>query len=243
MSALKTLEILDLFIQEKRRLTVPEMSEMLNHPQSSVYKYVKLLKEKGLVREGNNGEYLLGYKIINLYRIFKMDVNLVSWSEEPMRRLTEKYNETTMLLVHSNLQAVCLATYSSNNKIKVASEPGEIVPLYSGASSTALLAYLDDSIVEKLYKETKIIKYTDKTITNLDEMKEHLAIIRKNGYAKSFGEFYEGAIGYGVPIFNSDNVAIAALSIAGPIDRMKDLDEKTVLEDLIATKKEIEQIL
>lgn len=243
MSAEKTLEILDLFSYTNRNFTVSEIAEGIDQPRSSVYRYVRLLKERGFLREHPPGYYSLGYKFLKYYRIIKMDTNLSLVAEEPMKRLTKKFNETTMLLVYSNLQTVCLSTVNSNNKIKVTSEPGEIVPLYAGGSSKALLAFLDEEIVEELYNNTEIVQYTDKTITSLSKMKAHLAEIREKGFASSSGELYEGVVGYGVPIYDSDNHAIASLSISGLKERMESLDENELVDELKKAAKEIQEYL
>lgn len=240
MSMNKTLDILDLFNEKNRRMTVNEIAKAIDLPRSSVYRYVKLLRERSLLREVDNGQYSLGYKFIKYYRIVKMDTNLSVIAEKYMTQLTEEFNETTMLLVYSNLQTVCLATVNPPRKIKVASEPGEIVPLYAGGSSKALLAYLDDEIVESLYENTETIKYTEKTIVDLEQMKEHIREIRDQGYAYSTGELYEGVIGCGVPIFNSDNKVIASLSISGPKERMEKLDKDYLVSRLIEVANKIQ---
>lgn len=243
MSAEKTLEILDLFSYTNNELEVTQIAKMLNHPRSSVYRYVRLLREKGLLIEKREGYYSLGYKFLKYYRIVKNNTNLNLIAEKSMRDLTKEFDEAVMLLVYSNLQAVCLVTSNSDSPIKLVSEPGEIVPLYAGGSSKALLAFLDESIVEVLYQKVEIVKYTNKTITNLCEMKKELEEIRKKGYASSNGELYEGVMGYGVPVFNSDNKAVASLSISGLSDRIKKINKESLVKQLKNASKEIENYL
>ncbi len=243
MSAEKTLDILDLFSYTNDELSVSQISEMLNQPRSSVYRYVRLLRKKDLLIERKEGYYSLGYKFLKYYRIVKNKTNLNLIAEKFMRDLTKEFNEVAMLLVYSNLQTVCLATTNSDSAVKVVSEPGEIVPLYAGGSSKALLAFLDESVVEELYKNIEIVKYTEKTITSLSEMKKELVEIRKKGYATSSGELYEGVTGYGVPIFNSDNKIIASLSISGLNYKMKKLNKEYLVEQLKNAAKEIQSYL
>ena len=59
-----------------------------------------------------------------------MDIDLPVVSQEAMRELTRSTGETSILLVPSNLQAVCLAAVPSGHPIKVSSEQGNIVPIY-----------------------------------------------------------------------------------------------------------------
>ncbi len=62
MSAEKTLDILDLFSLETRELSVARIAELLDQPQSSVYRHLRTLKEKGYIVESNTGTYRLGYR-------------------------------------------------------------------------------------------------------------------------------------------------------------------------------------
>lgn len=241
MSTKNTLKIFDLFDEENRHLTVAQIAKKLNKPQSSVYRYVRVLRENNFLREKENGYYSLGYKFLKYYRIVKMDVDLSSIAEKHMVQLTNDFSETTMLLVYSNLQAVCLYTVNSNERVKVAGEPGEIIPLYAGGSSKALLAYLDEKILIQLYEQENIKQFTNQTIVEFEHMKKHLNIVRKNGYAYSNGELHEGVISYGVPIFNSSQEVIASLSITGLENRFQKISEPDVVNRLKETARKIQE--
>lgn len=243
VSTEKTLDILDLFDLNDRALTVAQISEKIKQPQSSVYRYVRLLRERDLLREERKGVYSLGYKMLKYYRILRLDSNLAVIAEEEMKKLTSELNETSILLVPSNLQAVCIATVSSQHKIKVTSEPGEILPLYGGASSKSLLAYLDERVLESLYTKTEVLAYTENTITSLSEMKAHLQEIRNKGYAFSDSEIDESVVGYGVPIFDSNNTVVASLSVAGLKDNMLKKDSKKIVQSLKETAEKIQNFL
>ena len=54
MSAEKTLDILDLFDFHTTSLTVPQIADKLQQPTSSVYRHLRVLKEKGYI----NGQAL-----------------------------------------------------------------------------------------------------------------------------------------------------------------------------------------
>ncbi|MFF2753077.1 IclR family transcriptional regulator [Psychrobacillus sp. NPDC058041] len=239
MSAEKTLDILEQFDFETRALTVPELAARLQQPQSSVYRHMRLLKEKGYLIEYSPGLYSLGYIFLKFAKIVKMDTNLPVISHEAMRELTRTTGETSILLVPSNLQAVCLGAVPSGHPIKVSSEQGNIVPLYGGASSKALLAYMGDLFVEEIFKNGNMIKHTEQTIMDLDEMLIHLEGVRQKGYAFSDSEIDEGVISYGMPIFDSDHKLVASLSVAGPKERVAKRDSQEIVD---AIKNAIEKI-
>ena len=243
MSAEKTLDILEQFDFETRALSVPELATRLQQPQSSVYRHMRVLKEKGYLIEYSPGLYSLGYVFLKLAKIVKMDTNLPVISHEAMRELTKSTGETSILLVPSNLQAVCLGAVPSGHPIKVTSEQGNIVPIYGGASSKALLAYMDDHFVEELFESGIVKKHTEQTIVDLGEMQTHLDTIRQKGYAYSDSEIDEGVISYGMPIFDSDHKLVASLSVAGPKERIAKRDSQEIVNEIKIAIEKIEKQL
>ena len=219
MSAEKTLDILDLFDFDATTLSVRQIAEKLNQPTSSVYRHLRILKEKEYITEMNDGTYKLGYRFLRMANIVKKDSSLSTIARPIMLKLTEETGETSILLVRSGMHSVCLENVPSVHRINVSAEQGAIFPLYGGASGKSLLAYLGDDVVDELFANNMIQKYTNNTILDSTELKKQLATIRKNGFAFTDGEVDEGVVACGVPIFDGNNV-IAALSLAGPRERL-----------------------
>ncbi|OKL35289.1 IclR family transcriptional regulator [Domibacillus mangrovi] len=243
MSTMKTLEILDLYDMETRKLTVAEMASKLNQPQSSVYRHVRMLKEKGYLMDDHEGSYKLGYKFLKFSKIVSMDTNITVVSYPYMQQLTKNIGETSLLMVYSDLHAICLAAVNSSESIKVSAEVGQIFPLYGGASSKSLLAFLNETIVNELFEKGMVKKHTDKTILDINELKQDLLEIKKRGYAFSSGEIDQGVISYGVPIYNYNNKIIASLSIVGPMARLLEKNEEEILRELEVTRDKIQEFL
>jgi DNA-binding IclR family transcriptional regulator len=243
LSAEKTLDILDLFSLETRQLTVSQIAEMLNQPTSSVYRHLRILKEKGFIVESNAGEYKLGYRFLEMAKIVRSQNSISSIALPIMRHLSIETEETSILTIVSGLNAVSLETVNTLQPIKVTAEHGKILPLYGGASSKALLAYMPEKTVEQLFKLQMVKRHTDNTIIELGQMKANLNEIRTIGYAKSDSELDEGVYAYGVPIRDTDDNVVASLSIAGPRDRMLEKDEAVLVKHLQAAVQEIQKQL
>ncbi|KAB7707165.1 helix-turn-helix domain-containing protein [Bacillus aerolatus] len=243
MSTMKTLEILDLFDFETRELTVAKISEKLNQPQSTVYRHVRILKEKGYLMDDHEGNYKLGYKFLKFAKIVTMDTNITVVSNPIMQKLTKKIGETSQLMVYSDLQAICLSSVNSGERIQVSAEVGQIFPLYGGSSSKALLAFLDESILKELFEKGIVKKHTENTKATIDDLKKDLQLIQKRGYAFSDGEIDQGVASFGVPIYDYNHRVIASLSIVGPRERLLEKDDKEIITELIKARDEIQSFL
>lgn len=244
MTANKVLNILTLFTMDNRSMKVDEISKALNIPASSVYRHIRVLKEHGYLIEDNYGNYRLGYKFLELANIVRADISLTNIAKPHMDRLTTKFRETTILNVISGLNAVCLTTSVIDNAaIKVSSAEGKVMPLFGGASAKALLAYQGDEVVDKIFENNLIRKYTNDTIIDKEQLQDDLLQVKKNGHSISLGELDEGVKAYGFPIANSKGEVIASLTIAGPDFRMKYRDEEDIVNSFKETVKQIEVYL
>src|SRR5699024_8618571 len=97
---------------------------------------------------------------------------------------------------------------------------GKRSELYSTSVGKAILAFLDEAEVERIWAESDIKKWTSNTITDLEELKSELELIRHNGYAEDNEENELGVRCVGAPVFNHDGVVEGAISVSGPTIRV-----------------------
>lgn len=243
MSAEKTLAILDLFDFETRTLTVSEIAERLEQPQSSVYRHLRVLKDKDYIMEKTEGQYRLGYKFLKMARIVRSDNSLMQVARPEMEKLMEETKETIILTVRSNYHAVCLEAIQSNHSINVSSEQGGIMPLHCGASSKVLLAAMDEAFLDSMFEQGLIKKYLPNSLYKKEELMKNLASIREKGYAYSDEEIDKGVLAYGIAIHDFNGKVIASLSVAGPRERMMLQDKSFFIQHLQAVRDRIEKQL
>ena len=103
----------------------------------------------------------------------------------------------------------------SNQAIRRVAPVGARLPLYVGASSKVLLAYAAPE------QQSAVLTAEDwpESIDRYSYM-EHLAEVKRQGYAISIEEREPGAAAVSVPIFGRDQQLSAALSVSGPVNRM-----------------------
>jgi DNA-binding IclR family transcriptional regulator len=67
----------------------------------------------------------------------------------------------------------------------------------------------------------RLKRFTRVTIWRIAEFERELAKVRRNGYAIDDQEFEEGLMCIGAPVRDRTGSAVAALSIAGPVMRLR----------------------
>jgi DNA-binding IclR family transcriptional regulator len=99
-----------------------------------------------------------------------------------------------------------------------------------------LLAHLSKEELEHLIEEKDLPKRTENTITNPAELKEHLNLVRRQGYAIDDEENEKGIRCVASPIYNEVGKAVAAVSVSGPAFRVtKRVVQETLKKEVMET--------
>ena len=78
---------------------------------------------------------------------------------------------------------------------------------------------------------------TPNTITDVDQLRAELAVIRTVGFATSVGERLEGVASVAAPVFDYDGYPVAVLAVSGPSARLDPNDAAVTLALVEATRQ------
>jgi IclR family KDG regulon transcriptional repressor len=105
-----------------------------------------------------------------------------------------------------------------------------------------LLAFHEAWALDKVLAKG-LTRYTENTVTNPDVLKKQLAEIRETGFCYSECEYLPGIVSFGAPIRDYSNVVVAAVSLVGPLNRMKHQPFAALKNKVMRTAKEISRNL
>jgi DNA-binding IclR family transcriptional regulator len=126
----------------------------------------------------------------------------------------------------------------------MASRIGLRNPAHSSAVGKVLLSHLPEEELDNLIKEKGLPKRTENTITDPVQLKEHLKMVRTQGYAVDDEENERGIRCLAAPIYNEAGKAVAAISISAPAFRVtKKVIQETLKKEVMETAFKISQRL
>lgn len=216
----RTLQLLDTLASRPDHLwSMTELSRTLGIHKTTVLRMLSTLEQHGyLVREVESSRYRLGPSAIALGgAASQSQVRQVAYPE--LRRLTEETGETSLLHVVSGAETVCIDKVESPQPVRVTFDIGRRGPLYAGSSGKSLLAFLDPAELERLLPDLELRRYTDLTITDVEELRRELERIRARGYADSYGELDSGVHSVGAPVRNALGRLEAGVTLVCPDSR------------------------
>jgi DNA-binding IclR family transcriptional regulator len=239
----KVLDILRLFEDGKDHISIEGISEALDLPKSTVYRYVRILCDQGFLEKSAGPNYRLGINFFKLSRAaLNSDRDIRLMALPSMKRLAEEVGESVSLMRIINRQVVCIESIEGQHALRVSIERGRTQPLHAGASSKVLLAYVAEERWPA-YLDLPLKRFTSTTLTDFDALREHLRLVRRRGYSVSDGEIDVGARAVAVPLHNNRDEVVAALSIEAPQTRMDDVVLQRYIELLQAEAAVIREIM
>ena len=244
----RALVILQLFLREKSALSVTQISKELNIHKSTVCRTLETMEGRGFVHQDEEtGKYWLGLQIYSLGMLFREKEPFQKLAYPYAKTLAEKFNEGVHITTLDTNpgpypQHVVLEKIQSQQVLNSAPPVGSVSPSYCSASGKCLLAYCSEDYFNQ-YKNHPLPRYTENTVTDWQELRQELAQIRKDGYAVDREELELGLMCIAAPIFEKPGKVVAAISISGPVSRIKSQDVKQIIKEVKKTANEISGLI
>ncbi|MFB5934677.1 IclR family transcriptional regulator [Peribacillus frigoritolerans] len=231
-SVIKALKLLNLFLEEKKELTLSEIATKSNMPKPSAYRFLTSLEVCGFLVKTKNTEqdvrYRLGLKLLELGNMVSEQLDLRTIALPCMRKLCADINEAVHLVILDGDEAVYIEKVESSQAVRLHTRVGKRSDLYIGSGPKLLLAYLPETERETLMEKMAFTKLTPYTIKNKEILYKEIEQIRCNGYSISKGEQDEETIGISYPVLDYTHKVVAALTVSGPNTRMQEKGEETI---------------
>lgn len=202
------------WVQDHDGLRADEIATALDLPTSSVYRYLRALREAEFVAE-DSGRYRPGPRAAARTSA-AIEPGPAALAAPFLTHLVEVTGETAVLTVRHGLHAVCVRQVESRHQIRLAFELGQLLPLYAGAGQRVLLAFAPEEVQRAILQDTPH-PYTPDTPTRA-ELARALPQIRRDGVALSRAEIVPGSVAIAVPVLVG-RYAVAGICLAGPRNR------------------------
>lgn len=242
---LRVIDILETLDNHPEGLNLSELSEKTDIPKSTISPIIyTLLCKNYIILDGKTNKYKLDIKSFILGKSYLLNLNSIDIIKKEMEDIVNTCNETCQLGVLIDFDVLYLAKVDPNHPIKLVSSVGTKLPAYATALGKALLSEYSDTEIINHYKNN-LEPITKNTITDINELLDQLAEIRKGKLAHDNAEINEEIGCRAVPLRKGGKI-IAAISVSFPLYRASEdkikLIEKTLLEKQVSIEQLIKQL-
>ncbi len=209
-------------LAEKNEWGLVELSEKLDLPPSTAHRLLKTLLLCGYIeKQGNSKSYRVGRRLVWLAGAIVNNCDVKTVAKPYLLELAERIGETVHLCTLVEYETFYLEKITTAKSFFCNSTVGYRLPAHVSGVGKALLAFMAPGQLEQYFDSvTELKRFTQKSITDKEKLREHLAEIRMKGYSIDDQEAEEGLVCVAAPIFDYTKTSIASISVSGPVFRM-----------------------
>jgi DNA-binding IclR family transcriptional regulator len=223
--------------------TLTDVAKATGLSKGTAFRLLASLNHEQLViRDPNDTAYMLGPGILRMFQGAMTNLGGIATPARPaLQELWSRTDETVTLHVRIGYERICVAEFPSTQALRYSANLGASAPLHVGSAGKVLMALLEPEELERALSNMLLNSVTYNTITNRDQLREELEVVRRRGWAMSEGERIVGAAAISVPVRGPG--MFAALSVLGPTERMNEQVRLEMLPEMQRIAATIEAAL
>ncbi|MGF1445210.1 MAG: IclR family transcriptional regulator [Pikeienuella sp.] len=212
-------------LEELARIGVPvtptAVNEALGIPKPTIHRLFATLEAEGFLMRDIDGRSFTPGR-----RLRRMSVNVLSSLRvrtarlAVLGRLAEEIGETCNIAVPDREAMVYLDRVETKWPLRIQLPVGTQVPFYCTASGKMYLSTLNPAHLERYLRAARFPPRTDKTLTEVEQIRAEIAATRARGFGEDAEEFMEGMIAVAVPVLDDQSRLLSTVSFHAPKMRL-----------------------
>ena len=219
------------------RLTA--LANQLGEPKAKIHRHLATLKFLGFVDQDAQTEcYRLGPKLVHIGQAATDQFDLRRLAEPYMLKLRDLTQQTIVLSMPANGDAIANAVVDSPNPVTISVRRGYRLPGHASAQGRVTLAFAPPEVQQRVLSR-KLQALTPRTLVDPGKLRERLARLRRELYEVSMDETLLGISAVAAPVLNFDNELVGVIAVVGTTQYVHDPVDPDQLKYLRACTKAI----
>lgn len=233
-SVSKAFQVLEVFDATNTRLLLSEIAQLASLDLSATQRLCHTLNKLGyLVKDPVTRQYSLSIRVLDLSHSYKHSSQLVRAAMPVLQHLSRETEETVNLCVLDGTEIVYVSRIQSRHVLSTEVITGTRLPAYCVSSGRAILSRLEEEVARDIITQSDLRQHTAYTVSDPDELMQHVRDARQQGYAACFEELYLGDASIAAPIIGGGQSVAGAITIATTMARFTREDVVSKYANLI----------
>ena len=238
-SVTSALHLLKLLSGDESEMGISSMAKRLGLAKSTVHRLSVTLTAEGFLEQNpDNGRYRLGLSLFELGAAVRRRMDVSTLGQPILGALRGETPASVHQAVLAQTSIMYLYNLESAQAIGMRSSLGARKPAFCTCEGRVLLAFSGPDATAAVLKEGLVAR-TPKTNTNPKQLLQILEEVRQTGYAIDDEESEVGMRGIAAPIHDISRRVIAAVGLAGPVQRLTKKDLRALVPKVVATAEAV----
>jgi IclR family pca regulon transcriptional regulator len=222
MSSLaRGLAVIRAFSQQRRTLTIAQLSHRTDIPRAAVRRCLYTLGKLGYVGTEDGKTYALRPRILALGHAYLSSTPLATAVQPLLDQISDELHESSSMAVLEGDEILYIARSSTKTRLlSIDLGLGSRLPAYCTSMGRVLLADLPQLQLDQYLARVKLTRLTHRTVSTAGELKRVLAEVRREGYALIDQELEIGLRSIAVPVKDPAGRCVAAINVGTQSSRV-----------------------
>lgn len=237
------INIIEYLFAAEGEASISEISAGTGMYGSTIHRQLATLKERGYIyQDSETQRYGLGLRFYAIGNKVKNNMPIINVIGPAAAEVAKEYHLTAFIAIpdySSDIRAQQMIVFKKSYSRLISRDEASVGAIglsHGSATGKCMMSYYPDHLIRQ-YRETPLVKLTEKTITDWEILLAEFATIRSRGYALDFEEEIEGRTCIAVPVLDSYNHIIAAISLSGPTRNVFENPVNAMANDLTNVAK------
>ena len=217
------LDVLEALSTVPRAVGVSELARLVDADKGNVHRLLAILESRGYVhRDESTKTYTLAAGVVQLAGALLRNMDLVTQARPLMRELVNVTGESVHLAHKTVTGGVYIARERLARRVIVETEIGSPVVVHATSTGKALYCRDAPEGVESIATANSLERFTEHTITDLDDLLHDLKVTAERGFALDKEELSVGVKCIASPVVDINGSIRASIGLSGPASRLDD---------------------
>jgi len=226
----RAFDIIEALACSRKSMSVTDISKLTEISKSTTFRLLQTMHSRGFVEKDEKQAYSIGYKLIDVVSSHINALELQTEAKSFLVALRDEFNMAVHLGILNGADISYIENLDISLPVNKYTQSGYRSPAYCSSMGKCLLSCLSGEELETLLYNYTFKKYTEHTITNSNEFKQYLKLVRRQGWAMDNQEYCLGQRCVAAPIFDYRGDAIASISISGTTNQITDEKLPRIIE-------------
>jgi IclR family transcriptional regulator, pca regulon regulatory protein len=226
-SLARGLLVIRAFSQRPLRLSISHLSKRTGLSRASVRRCLHTLSKLGFAGSDDGRNFYLRPRILTLGYAYLSSMPLATAAQPILDQLSHILNESCSIALLDGTDIVFVAHASASGITAGDLRVGTRLPAFCTSKGRVLLANLSPEELESLLPAVEFTRYTDRTVTSVEKLRQILMTVRAEAYAIIDQELEMGLRSMAVPVRDPAGHVVAAISVSAQGQRVSVQDMQT----------------
>jgi len=227
MSLARGLLVIQAFSERRLQLSISQLSKRTTLSRASVRRCLHTLSKLGFAGTDDGRSFYLRPRVLALGHSYLSSMPLATAAQPILEHLSQILHESCSIALLDGTEIVYVARAHVTRIMAIDLGVGTRLPAFCTSMGRVLLANLPPDELETVLPKIEFTRYTDRTVSSVERLRQVLVTVRREGHAIIDQELELGLRSMAVPVRNPAGRVVAAINVVAHGQRVSIQDMRT----------------